>query len=1016
MDSTAVSGAAGSGSIPDGCISSNMIHMHLTAAYICLIISGIITECYSEPNSNNSSDKVKSAFDMNVTQFLKSHCIKCHGEKKMKSGVRLDQVNSSTNEKNLFILQHAYDQISDNAMPPEDEPQPSDNEIIKALNQIDAVLTLGKMKQKPKNGSTRRLTVQQYQNLLEDLLGISDQLSNILPNDGVSVDGFSNNEDSLLLTPQLLENYFDIANRALDIFLSNNIKLPQIQSFRVDLGQGINKNPTTDKIELNGPSLFNKKDYFISEIKPIKNFKYTTIDLKKTYDFQEGYNGNATVRKWKKFKGLHHSIFVGMIGRFTGGYNYGRSSILLDEGIALRPRSPESRGGKKEPKGPSPTLSILTRELPKEGILKITAEAARYKDALQPKNIFIDPKSDSFPIKNNDETSIDIKNKGIYQIDVIFDGPPNDDVLIGDISGRTFSKRIKPPYQKSKDDRIIIPFMIVELNRDDKKIKITNGNGNNLRSFNLSLIPPDSETSKEFEKFNNRNPYISAHLGVRTDVGARLSQFDSPKKVDTTEFKKYSFYAPISSFSLPYTENNNVNYLAGLHEIAIRSEPTDTRQIPRVVIKAIEIEGPYINEWPSKEYSTIFIESQNQDESNYAKHIIKKFAERAYRRPLTINEESLLFDVWKSEYKTSKNFKSSLKSSFLVVLTSPQFLFITEQSKTPKPELLSTYELAAKLSFFLWNSGPDEKLKSYKDMNNFIASLSNEVDRMINNKQFDRFINEFVYQWLDLEKFDLVNINHSKYPKLTLETKRELRKEPSNFIKYLIRSNLKLSNIINSDFIIVNDVVSGYYGLGNLTESGYDFKPIKHNTSHLGGILTQSAILSGLSDGNHSNPIKRGAWFAKKIIADPPKPPPPNVPELSESTKSLTIKEQLELHRNQKGCSECHKKIDPWGIPFEEYNAGGLLKNKKIDSSSSLKDGNTVQDFSDFKKHLLDNYLDDIAFSYLKNLTTYAIGRTLEFNEIAYLKSEGIKKLAPQGYPLKDCIKFIINSPIFLEK
>ena len=92
------------------------------------------------------------------------------------------------------------------------------------------------------------------------------------------------------------------------------------------------------------------------------------------------------------------------------------------------------------------------------------------------------------------------------------------------------------------------------------------------------------------------------------------------------------------------------------------------------------------------------------------------------------------------------------------------------------------------------------------------------------------------------------------------------------------------------------------------------------------------------------------------------------------------------------------------------------LRIKKIDSSSSLKDGNTVQDFSDFKKHLLDNYLDDIAFSYLKNLTTYAIGRTLEFNEIAYLKSEGIKKLAPQGYPLKDCIKFIINSPIFLEK
>ena len=202
------------------------------------------------------------------------------------------------------------------------------------------------------------------------------------------------------------------------------------------------------------------------------------------------------------------------------------------------------------------------------------------------------------------------------------------------------------------------------------------------------------------------------------------------------------------------------------------------------------------------------------------------------------------------------------------------------------------------------------------------------------------------------------NLKATKREKLTTGSNNHLRAK--GFIPAILyggkESNLnisvskkELSNIINSDFIIVNDVVSGYYGLGNLTESGYDFKPIKHNTAHLGGILTQSAILSGLSDGNHSNPIKRGAWFAKKIIADPPKPPPPNVPELSESTKSLTIKEQLELHRNQKGCSECHKKIDPWGIPFEEYNAGGLLKNKKIDSSSSLKDGNTVQDFSDFK-------------------------------------------------------------------
>ena len=989
----------------------------MQSSIICfsLFLFALISECLSNSHEELAENN-KLLFKTKVLPFLNSYCIKCHGEKKMKSGVRLDLIDSGTDNKNLLLLQHSFDQISDRAMPPEDEDQPSDEAVKSVAHIINDILTLGKSKQRPKNGSARRITVQQYQNLLEDLLGTKDQLTSILPNDGMSVDGFTNNKESLHLTPQLIENYFDIANKALDLYFIDDKKLPEIQSFRIDLGKEINKTPTTDKIQLNGPSLLSVKDYFIYETIPRKDFSFNSLKLTKTYDFQEGYNGNATVREWKNFQGLHHSIFVGMIGRFTGGYNYGRSSIILTEGIAIRPRSPESKGGKKEPRGPSPTLSILTRELPKKGLLKISVDAARYNDAFQPKNILNNKESKTFKIENNSEIELNINNNGVFQIDVIFDGPPSDDVIIANVGKRTFSRRIKPPYIKNNDSKVLIPLMVVELNEEDKIITIINGNGGNFNSLVLTPVSSNKKTANEFQSFKRRNPYISAHLGVRTDVGARLSQFDKPKEVNSTEFKRYSFFAPVSSFPLPYTENTNVNYLAGLHELAFRSEPTDDRQIPRIVIKSLEIEGPFLENWPPKEYSKIFFSSHHKKNASYARKIINRFAEYAFRRPLTNNEEELLFNVWNDEFKLTNDFRSSIKSAFLVILTSPQFLFITEESKSPAAEPLSAFELANKLSFFLWNSGPDEKLISYDDSSKLVLSIQDEVNRMIHDPRFGRFMNEFVYQWLDLEKFELVNTDHSKYPKLNSETKRELMKEPIHFITHLIRSNLNLSNLIDSDFIVANDVVAGYYGLGNLSENGYEFKSIKHKSNYLGGILTQPAILSGLSDGSKSNPIKRGAWFAKKIIADPPKPPPPNVPEISDNNKSLSMREQLELHRNQNGCMECHKKIDPWGLPFEEYDAGGLHKNQKVDSSSELIDGIKVKDFRSFKKHLIDNYIDDIAHSFLKHLSTYAVGRDLEYIEIEYLKSEGTKQLSPQGYPLKDCINFIINSPIFMEK
>ena len=228
-------------------------------------------------------------------------------------------------------------------------------------------------------------------------------------------------------------------------------------------------------------------------------------------------------------------------------------------------------------------------------------------------------------------------------------------------------------------------------------------------------------------------------------------------------------------------------------------------------------------------------------------------------------------------------------------------------------------------------------------------------------------------------------IDRKKFPKLQRDVRKELAKEPVAFLSYLFRENLPVRNLVDSDFVLANDVTAKYYGLDE-TFSGFGFVPLHHEREDLGGLLTQASVLSGLSDGREANPVKRGAWFARKMIAEPPAPPPPNVPELEESPDgSLSLRERLELHRNQKGCANCHQGIDPWGLPFEQYNAGGVSIPIRNRSYPACQMGKVCKMSKDLKDYLLSNRSDQVVFSFLKHLSIYAAGRQLGYNELRHL-------------------------------
>jgi hypothetical protein len=559
-------------------------------------------------------------------------------------------------------------------------------------------------------------------------------------------------------------------------------------------------------------------------------------------------------------------------------------------------------------------------------------------------------------------------------------------------------------------------FLVVRLAAGMTPISAVLDGLNDAGKIVLRPLPETHDLARRFLAFEKRQPKLGVYLGFRRDCGSSLIQVGQPEPVPGTALARYVFEGAMRNYPNAEVEKDNVNYLAGVREIGVRSEYTDGRDVPRLLIRAVEFEGPLHESWPPASYQKIFLDDQRKrDRAAHARRILRQFAQRAYRRPINTAEEEALVSVYRRAATSGRSFEESVKDALLVTLTSPQFLFLIEQSATPEPEPLDPYELASKLSYFLWNGPPDARTLRLAASGKLRRELDTEMERMLADPKFSRFLQEFAAQWLTLEKIQVLEPDRTRFPKLTRETRAHLRQEPIEFLGHLIRENLPAVNLIQSDFIVANETVAGYYDLGDKTESGFRFVPIRHGRGELGGLLTQAAILAGLSDGRESNPVKRGAWLARKIVAEPPADPPPNVPALKESSKNLTLRQRLEEHRDVASCRACHAKIDPWGVALEEFNAGGRLKTQPVDARSVLPDRTEVSGANDLKRHLATDRIDQVAFSFLQHLAIYATGRSLTYHERSQLK-EDARRLKSDGYRMKSMFRYVINSPMFLEK
>lgn len=497
-----------------------------------------------------------------------------------------------------------------------------------------------------------------------------------------------------------------------------------------------------------------------------------------------------------------------------------------------------------------------------------------------------------------------------------------------------------------------------------------------------------------------RVPSLTVAVGSTNFHGVELKTIGEPIVVDHTDYRTYEYRVRMENVSVPNTgplnDKNSALVAAWNSAKAIKDEKLP----PLLKVEWIEFESPYFETWPPKTHADILFANDGRSEAAYAREVIRRFAARAYRGPIAAVELDRLVSYWTKTRASTATLEESLRDTLGVVLTSPRFLGLPASRTGEAKERVTDHELAARLSYFLWSTMPDETLVRLADERKLRDSsvLSGQIRRMIQDPRAWAFIEQFAEQWLELDRLQRVTINKNSYPGFDDHLAAAMRQETIHFFGEVLRGDLSVFQFLDSDFTCVNETLAAHYGIAGVT--GPKFRKVKLDEAHhRGGVLTHASVLTGLSDGKDGHPIKRGMWLLKNLFDETPPPPPPNVPELNRAdpmVKNLTIPQALAVHRSSAACMGCHRKIDPWGIVFEEYDAvgnwqrdgvGASLRKRRtshpIDAKAELPSGVKVDGMSELRSELLRSKSDDFRRAMLRKVMGYALGRSLTLSDIA---------------------------------
>ena len=446
---------------------------------------------------------------------------------------------------------------------------------------------------------------------------------------------------------------------------------------------------------------------------------------------------------------------------------------------------------------------------------------------------------------------------------------------------------------------------------------------------------------------------------------------------------------------------------------------------PRIIIESVEFVRNDYQSWPPALHRRILHEGEDVSDPKVVENLLSRFLRRAWRRPVNGKE----IKKWMAHYQKMLQQGDSpilaLKETLSATLASSNFLYLSEPFNSDESRKLNAHELAARLSYFLWSSMPDEELFKLADSGRLLepSVLRKQFDRMLADSKADRFAEQFSMQWLDLEGVDRVAVNPQYYKGFDNKLKPDMVGETQAFFREILSSNTSALQFIDADFTMLNASLAKHYGLEGPKSQRFERVSLK-GTSRPGGVLGHASTLLAGSNGADSHPIKRAVWIRERLLNDPPNPPPPDVPGVEKSVpnfEKLSIREQLAIHRKKEACADCHRGIDPWGIALEEYDAIGLFREKtarrkeRVSAETVLPGSHEISGLIDLQKHLLNGRRDQFAKALVSKLLTYALGRSLSLEDELLIEKLS-RDFATNDYRLPSLMKNIVTSRPFLSR
>ena len=561
-------------------------------------------------------------------------------------------------------------------------------------------------------------------------------------------------------------------------------------------------------------------------------------------------------------------------------------------------------------------------------------------------------------------------------------------------------------------------------------------------------------------------PRLRAAVGYRADVQAPR-RFMDPIDVTSDQWQTFEFRDRIEHFPLPSKTQSKFPgllvwldnaYAEGANKPLKPKRPLKKKRrkknnrkndgndgaeeaeqqsaapanYPLIEIDSVEFVGPVFDAWPPEHHTAILPKRGSLSEDVYVReHVLQPFASRAFRRPVALEELEPYRQFFVRVRPTASSLEDAIRETLAMVLISPDFLYLFEPAK--KKRKLTDHELAARLSYLIWSTMPDRELLADADSNqlNRPELLTAHVDRMLSDPRSQNFVEQFAGQWLDVDAIDRVAINPEFYPDFDNALKPSMRNETIAFFAEVLRKKQSALNFLDSDFVMLNEPLANHYGIFGPRGSTFERVQLKDDERR-GGVLTQASVLLGNSTGEDSHPVKRAVWILQRLLDDPPADPPPNVPSLDTTDPDfadLPVREQLRVHRNDSGCRDCHRGIDPWGIALENFGADGLwrddiprkspnrkrMRSQGVISETTLPDGSKISGLADLKAHLLEHRREQFARAFTSRLLAYALGRSLELGDEPTV-NELTREFVSNDFQIDKLLRQIVLSEPFQTK